>query len=93
MPPRNFGLRRLTSSAGYNIIHIVPNAGLDNKAFDFDELDKFLDIMDEIGLWLMFDMSQFEIPSEQHPIANTSSRVDIHCKLLFLNQSSIADVV
>ncbi|CZR55943.1 uncharacterized protein PAC_05831 [Phialocephala subalpina] len=41
---------------GYNIIHIVPNAGLANEAFDFDELDKFLDIMDDIELWLMFDM-------------------------------------
>jgi hypothetical protein len=43
---------------GYNIIHIVPNAGLANEAFDFDELDTFLDIMDEIGLWLMFDMRE-----------------------------------
>ncbi|CAG8976492.1 hypothetical protein HYALB_00005989 [Hymenoscyphus albidus] len=40
----------------YNIIHIVPNAGLANQAFDFDELDRFLDIMDEMQLWLMFDM-------------------------------------
>jgi hypothetical protein len=52
-------LRKLMTKPGYNIIHIVPNAGLDNKAFDFDELDSFLDIMDEIGLWLMFDMSKF----------------------------------
>lgn len=43
--------------AGYNIIHIVPNAGLANEAFDFDELDTFLDIMDDLELWLMFDMS------------------------------------
>ena len=43
---------------GYNIIHIVPNAGLANEAFDFDELDEFLDVMDEIELWLMFDMSE-----------------------------------
>ncbi|KAH9219123.1 hypothetical protein DL95DRAFT_457591 [Leptodontidium sp. 2 PMI_412] len=47
---------RVFKDHGYNIIHIVPNAGLDNKAFDFDELDTYLDIMDEIGLWLMFDM-------------------------------------
>lgn len=36
----------------------MPNAGLANAAFDFDELDKFLDIMDEMELWLMFDMSK-----------------------------------
>lgn len=52
--PRNTDVLKL----GYNIIHIVPNEGLANEAFDFDELDKFLDIMDEIELWLMFDMSK-----------------------------------
>ncbi|TVY68954.1 hypothetical protein LSUE1_G006159 [Lachnellula suecica] len=41
---------------GYNIIHIVPNLALPNEAFDFDELDRFLDVMDEMELWLMFDM-------------------------------------
>lgn len=58
-------LKMATSSAdfaGYNIIHIVPNAGLANEAFDFDELDTFLDIMDELELWLMFDMSKNCIP-------------------------------
>lgn len=45
---------------GYNIIHIVPNEALANEAFDFDELDTFLDIMDEMELWLMFDMSKFQ---------------------------------
>ncbi|KAJ5802930.1 uncharacterized protein N7503_005380 [Penicillium pulvis] len=41
---------------GYNIIHIVPNAGLANEAFNFTELSLFLDKMDEVGLWLMYDM-------------------------------------
>ncbi|KAJ5945797.1 hypothetical protein N7454_002636 [Penicillium verhagenii] len=41
---------------GYNIIHIVPNAGLANEAFNFTELGLFLDKMDEVGLWLMYDM-------------------------------------
>lgn len=41
---------------GYNILHIVPNAGLPNQAFNFTELDLFLDKCDEIGLWLMYDM-------------------------------------
>lgn len=48
----------IANCVGYNIIHIVPNAGLTNKAFDFDELDRFLDILDELELWLMFDMSK-----------------------------------
>ncbi|KAJ5719430.1 hypothetical protein N7493_007885 [Penicillium malachiteum] len=41
---------------GYNIIHLVPNDGLANQAFNFTELSFFLDKMDEIGLWLMYDM-------------------------------------
>lgn len=41
---------------GYNIIHLVPNAGLANEAFNFTELSAFLDKMDEVGLWLMYDM-------------------------------------
>ena len=41
---------------GYNIIHIVPNAGLPNEAFNFTELNEFFDRMDEVGLWVMFDM-------------------------------------
>lgn len=41
---------------GYNIIHIVPNAGLANQAFNFTELNLFLDKCDEIGLWVMYDM-------------------------------------
>ena len=43
-------------NSGYNMIHIVPNGGLPNKAFDFEQLDKFLDRCDEIGLWVMYDM-------------------------------------
>ncbi|KAJ5160019.1 uncharacterized protein N7482_007023 [Penicillium canariense] len=41
---------------GYNIIHIVPNAGLANQAFNFTELNMFLDKCDEVGLWVMYDM-------------------------------------
>lgn len=41
---------------GYNIIHIVPNAGLPNEAFNFTELNQFLDKCDETGLWVMYDM-------------------------------------
>ncbi|KAJ5140006.1 hypothetical protein N7448_003414 [Penicillium atrosanguineum] len=41
---------------GYNIIHIVPNAGLANEAFNFTELKMFLDKCDEVGLWVMYDM-------------------------------------
>ncbi|RDW82700.1 hypothetical protein BP6252_03812 [Coleophoma cylindrospora] len=41
---------------GFNIIHIVPNEALPNEAFNFTQLDSFLDIMDEMELWLMFDM-------------------------------------
>lgn len=41
---------------GYNIMHIVPNAGLPNEAFNFTELNMFLDKCDELGLWLMYDM-------------------------------------
>ncbi|KAJ5620619.1 hypothetical protein N7510_004603 [Penicillium lagena] len=41
---------------GYNIIHIVPNAGLANEAFNFTVLDRFLDKCDEVGLWVMYDM-------------------------------------
>ncbi|CZT42723.1 uncharacterized protein RSE6_02666 [Rhynchosporium secalis] len=52
----NLDYIRLFKEQGYNIIHIVPNLALDNKAFDFDVFDKYQDLMDEIGLWLMFDM-------------------------------------
>ncbi|KAK8211026.1 hypothetical protein HDK77DRAFT_250118 [Phyllosticta capitalensis] len=41
---------------GYNIVHVVPDAALDNKAFNFTEFDLFMDTCDEIGLWVMFDM-------------------------------------
>lgn len=41
---------------GYNIIHIVPNAGLPNEAFNFTELSYFLDRCDELNLRVMFDL-------------------------------------
>ncbi|KAL2069317.1 hypothetical protein VTL71DRAFT_15655 [Oculimacula yallundae] len=61
---------------GYNIIHIVPNLGLDNKAFDFDVLDKYLDIMDEMGLWLQFDMrwSYTNVSSVETQVNRVKSR-------------------
>lgn len=43
-------------SVGYNIIHIVPNEDLPNGAFEFDIFDKFLTLLDENELWLMYDM-------------------------------------
>jgi len=49
---------RLRNCLGYNIIHIVPNEALANEAFNFTEFERFLDIMDEIELWLMYDMSK-----------------------------------
>ena len=36
-------------SLGYNIIHIVPNAGLDNEAFPFDQFAQYLQRADELG--------------------------------------------
>jgi hypothetical protein len=35
----------------------VPNAALDNEAFEVDKFPLYQDVMDEIGLWLMYDMS------------------------------------
>ena len=43
-------------SYGYNIIHVVPNAGLANEAFNFTEFNTFLDQTDALGLWVMYDM-------------------------------------
>ncbi|EKG12682.1 Glycoside hydrolase subgroup catalytic core [Macrophomina phaseolina MS6] len=47
---------RLFKTYGYNIIHVVPNAGLANQAFNFTEFNAFLDICDELQLWVMYDM-------------------------------------
>ncbi|KAF2086389.1 hypothetical protein K490DRAFT_44518 [Saccharata proteae CBS 121410] len=41
---------------GYNIIHVVPNAGLANEAFNFTEFGQFMDMCDELELWVMYDM-------------------------------------
>ena len=41
---------------GYNIIHVVPDGGLPNKAFNFTAFNLFLDKCDEVGLWVMYDM-------------------------------------
>ncbi|KAL1637778.1 hypothetical protein SLS56_000333 [Neofusicoccum ribis] len=47
---------RLFAERGYNIIHVVPNAGLANQAFNFTEFDAFLALCDELQLWVMYDM-------------------------------------
>lgn len=39
---------------GYNVIHVVP--GGDPTGFDFNIFNQFLDKLDEMGLWLMYDM-------------------------------------
>jgi len=61
---------------GYNIIHIVPNAGLTNEAFNFTELDMFLDKCDEIGLWVMYDMrwTYQNLSSVQYQVDRLKSR-------------------
>lgn len=41
---------------GYNIIHIVANAGLWNEVFNFTKLDMLLDECDKMGFWIMYDM-------------------------------------
>ncbi|KAL1984251.1 hypothetical protein VTN96DRAFT_9303 [Rasamsonia emersonii] len=41
---------------GYNIVHVVPDGNLPNQAFNFTQFNQFLDICDEIGLWVMYDM-------------------------------------
>ncbi len=65
---------------GYNIIHIVPNAGLANEAFDFNELDTFLDVMDEIELWLMFDMSKSYLTEKHRAYADRQNRMDLQSR-------------
>jgi hypothetical protein len=42
--------------AGYNIIHIVPTGTLGDTLFPFDNLTKFIDRAEELGLWLMYDV-------------------------------------
>ena len=61
---------------GYNIIHIVPNAGLPNAAFNFPELNQFLDRMDEVGLWVMFDMrwTYLNLTSVEYQVNNLKNR-------------------
>ena len=52
------GCMSLTTIVGYNIIHIVPNAGLANEAFEYDKFSQYQSVMDQLGLWLMYDMSE-----------------------------------
>lgn len=47
---------RLFKEYGYNIIHVVPDAALDNQAFNFTAFNEFLDVCDELQLWVMYDM-------------------------------------
>ncbi|KAL8936361.1 MAG: hypothetical protein Q9211_004228, partial [Gyalolechia sp. 1 TL-2023] len=39
---------------GYNILHIVP--GGEGIGYDLEQLDKWFDEAEQIGLWIMFDM-------------------------------------
>lgn len=52
----NGSLENLTSFAsyGYNIIHPTPGAS-QTAPFDEPEFSQFLDAIDEMGLWLMYD--------------------------------------
>ena len=43
-------------AAGYNMIHVVPDCGLENRSFNFTELIPFLNRCDEIGLYIQYDM-------------------------------------
>lgn len=47
---------RNSKTRGYNIIHIVLNAGLPNEEFNFTKLNMLLDECDKMGLWIMYDM-------------------------------------
>jgi len=61
---------------GYNIIHIVPDEALSNEAFPFDEFSFYLDKMDELGLWLMYDMrwTYKNLSSVQSQVESINSR-------------------
>ncbi|KAL8727126.1 MAG: hypothetical protein Q9166_006259 [cf. Caloplaca sp. 2 TL-2023] len=39
---------------GFNILHVVPGGG--GMGYNFDELDKWFDEAEELGLWIMYDM-------------------------------------
>ena len=41
------------ASYGYNVLHIIPAGGI---GYDFQQLDKWLDQAEQLGLWIMFDM-------------------------------------
>ena len=43
---------------GYNVLHIIPAGGL---GYDFEQLDRWLDQAQLLGLWIMYDMrSQYQ---------------------------------
>ena len=44
---------RVLKNNGYNLLHIVPGGFL---GYDFEQLDKWLDQAQQLGLWIMFDM-------------------------------------
>ena len=48
--PKNM---QLLKDFGYNVLHIVPAGGL---GYDFEQLDKWLDQAQSLGLWIMYDM-------------------------------------
>ncbi|KAI4190045.1 MAG: hypothetical protein L6R41_001064 [Letrouitia leprolyta] len=39
---------------GYNVLHIIP--GAEGIGYDLDQLDKWFDEAEQLGLWIMFDM-------------------------------------
>lgn len=41
---------------GYNMIHLVPDAGFPNQPFNLTALNTFLNQCDRAGLWVMYDM-------------------------------------
>ncbi|KAL8999891.1 MAG: hypothetical protein Q9188_005789, partial [Gyalolechia gomerana] len=39
---------------GYNVLHIIPNG--EGIGYDLEQLDKWFDEAEQLGLWIMFDM-------------------------------------
>jgi len=60
---------------GYNIIHIVPIETLSDTSFSFDNLTKFIDRSEGLGLWFMYDTrwsyQNFTLIAEQVAFINS----------------------
>lgn len=39
---------------GYNVLHIIPSG--EGIGYDLEQLDKWFDEAEQLGLWIMFDM-------------------------------------